>query len=56
MAELAARDSRIAVRRARLAARLLAANSAKKDREFFSSAVIVSVDVLVLREASQVCW
>jgi hypothetical protein len=55
MAELAARDSRIAVRRARLAARLLAANSAKKDREFFSS-VIVSVDVLVLREASQVCW
>lgn len=33
MAELAARESRIAVRRARVAARLLAANSAKKDRE-----------------------
>ncbi|XP_073392131.1 uncharacterized protein [Physcomitrium patens] len=31
MAELAARESRIAVRRARVAARLLAANSAKKD-------------------------
>jgi len=33
MAELAARDTRIAARRARVQARLAAANSAKKDRE-----------------------
>lgn len=32
MAELAARDARIAVRRARVAARLLAANTSQKDR------------------------
>jgi hypothetical protein len=34
MAELVARDARIAVRRARVAARLLAANSTQKDRKF----------------------
>lgn len=36
MAELAARDTRIAVRRARVAARLLAANTALKDCKYWN--------------------
>lgn len=37
MAELAARDTRIAVRRARVAARLLAANTALKDCKYWNA-------------------